>query len=53
MVREPSPSLLLSRAQGNELDLLAAELDLELIAGLEVLDLNQLLAAGADAIEEL
>jgi hypothetical protein len=31
------------------LDLLAAELDLELIAGFEVLDLNQLLEAGADA----
>jgi hypothetical protein len=29
------PSLLLSRAQGDELDLLAAELDLELIAGFE------------------
>ena len=28
-----SPSLLLSRAQGDELDLLAAQLDLELIAG--------------------
>ena len=53
MVREASPSLLLSRAQGDELDLLAAQLDLELIAGFEVLDLNQLPAAGADAIEVL
>ena len=35
MVREASPSLLLSRAQGDELDLLAAQLDLELIAGLQ------------------
>jgi hypothetical protein len=35
MVREASPSLLLSRPQGNELDLLATQLDLKLIAGFE------------------
>jgi hypothetical protein len=35
------------------LDLLAAELDFELIAGFEVLDLNQLPPAGADATEAL
>jgi len=53
MVREASPSLLLSRVHGNELDLLATQLELKLIAGFEVLDLNQLPAAGADAIEVL
>ena len=53
MVREASPSLLLSRVQGNELDLLATQLELKLIAGFEVLDLNQMLEAGADAIEAL
>jgi hypothetical protein len=46
-------SLLLSGPQGDELDLLATELDLELIAGVEVLDLNQLPEAGADATEAL
>jgi hypothetical protein len=46
-------SVLLGSPQGNELDLLAAQLDLELFAGFEVLDLNQLLEAGADAIEAL
>jgi hypothetical protein len=35
------------------LDLLATQLDLELIAGFEVLDLNQLLAAGVVATEAL
>jgi hypothetical protein len=34
VVQERRPSLLLGRAQGDELDLLAAELDLELIIGL-------------------
>ena len=51
--RSFSPSLLLSGAQGDELDLLAALFDLKLIAGFEVLDLNQLPASGADAIEVL
>jgi hypothetical protein len=34
-----SPSLLLGSPQWDELDLLATELDLKLIAGFEVLDL--------------
>ena len=37
----------------DELDLVAALFDLKLIAGFGVLDLNQLPAAGADAIEAL
>ena len=45
--------LVVAAAGGHQTDLLAAELDLELIAGFEVLDLNQLLEAGADAIGAL
>jgi len=53
LANRPLASLLLSSPQRNELDLLATQLDFELIAGFEVLDLNQLPAAGADAIEVL